>query len=411
MSADGREYLSWGADQRLVWGSTAARDRRVVLPRTAGAGVTAMAFAPAARVAVVGTTQGVAELWDLETSTERRRWSDHSGAIRCVAWSADGSRFATAGDDAVVRVREAETGNLVAALTGHAEAVRHLVFSRDGRRLASEGGDRAVKIWDLGERRQLLGRPVLPGRVLDLRETDRGFVMATQLHAKLTLVLERLEDPGGAVEIPYSSAVRLSSGRFSADGRRFFGARDRTLMVWEASEGVLLLTLNDAVPAPFSGFDLSADQRCLVAGDRQGASRSSRLPGAVPVNSAGTWPGRRMGLSVDGSPSSGRMGCDEAVASRALAGPAVVAGSGVGDFRGGADVAMEVPARAPARVAGSLGPGRPRWLAATSAPDAGGAAAERGARRSMAAAHRNRGGRRGDAAGLFLERPERTPAG
>lgn len=270
VSADGREYLSWGADQRLVWGSTAARDRRVVLPRTAGAGVTAMAFAPAARVAVVGTTQGVAELWDLETSSERRRWSDHSGAIRCVAWSADGSRFATAGDDAVVRVREAETGNLVAALTGHAEAVRHLVFSRDGRRLASEGGDRAVKIWDLGERRQLLGRPVLPGRVLDLRETDRGFVMATQLHAKLTLVLERLEDPGGAVEIPYSSAVRLSSGRFSADGRRFFGARDRTLMVWEASEGVLLLTLNDAVPAPFSGFDLSADQRCLVAGDRQG---------------------------------------------------------------------------------------------------------------------------------------------
>jgi WD40 repeat protein/predicted Ser/Thr protein kinase len=292
VSAAGRECLSWAADQRLVWRSTPAREPPTVLPRAAVASVTAIAFAPGAKLAVVGTAPGVVELWDLEAFTQRGHWSDHRGAVRWVAWNADGSQFATAGDDAVVQVRETATGNTLARLTGHTGAARQVVFSRDGRRVASVGSEPSVKIWNIGEQRQVQGQPVRRGRVLDLVATDRGFLMATQSAADQRIAIEDPEDQGRAVELPNPGGVRLIAGRLSAEGRRFFGGRDRSLLVWDAHEGVLLLTLNDAVPAPVSALALSGDQQCLVAGDRQGGitvfdAPSHAVQGKPPV-SAGT---------------------------------------------------------------------------------------------------------------------------
>jgi WD40 repeat protein len=61
--------------------------------------------------------------------------------------------LASAGDDRVVRLWDA-AGQELLALRGHTGAVRAVVFSPDGTRLASGGDDRTVKVWDgtpLGE--------------------------------------------------------------------------------------------------------------------------------------------------------------------------------------------------------------------------------------------------------------------
>jgi WD40 repeat protein len=72
---------------------------------------------------------------------------DHVGPVYALAFSLDGRRLATAGQDAAVRVWDASTGALAMTMRGHAGAVRSLAFSPGGR-LASAGDDKVVRLWD-----------------------------------------------------------------------------------------------------------------------------------------------------------------------------------------------------------------------------------------------------------------------
>jgi WD40 repeat protein len=68
--------------------------------------------------------------------------------VRGVAFSPDGTRLATAGEDQTVRVWDAHTGHQVLELKGHRHWVACVAFSPDGMRLATGGFDGLARPWD-----------------------------------------------------------------------------------------------------------------------------------------------------------------------------------------------------------------------------------------------------------------------
>ena len=163
---------------------------------------------------------------------------------RVSAWSPDGKRLAIGGDDTYIWIFNTTTWELEGKLAGHTGSVLTLDFSPDGKRLASGSGtdkvfmhnvpENAVRIWDMERMAGILtieGEPrPKPGT---LKHTD------------------------GVMEV-----------RWSADGKRIVSASDdKTLKMWNATNGSLLFTLNGHAGGVLS-VDWSPDGTKLISGSR-----------------------------------------------------------------------------------------------------------------------------------------------
>ncbi|MBM3983689.1 MAG: WD40 repeat domain-containing protein [Planctomycetes bacterium] len=102
--------------------------------------------------------------WDTETREKVRGFETHDKKwVRSVAASPDGKLVASAGDDMVGRLWDAESGKLVHELVGHDKLTPYgLVsklyccrFSPDGRHLATGDQTGTAIVWDVGTGKQV----------------------------------------------------------------------------------------------------------------------------------------------------------------------------------------------------------------------------------------------------------------
>ena len=137
----------------------------------------------------VATTVGT-WIYEVQTGEEIDLLPAHATYVRSVAFSPDGTLFATGNDDGSIEVWDTQTGENKATFVGHGGSVNSVAFSPQEQILASGSYDNTVQLWDVHT-----GEPL---------KTFRGH--------------------GGGV---YCVA-------YSPDGEAIAsGARDSTLLLWE----------------------------------------------------------------------------------------------------------------------------------------------------------------------------------
>ncbi|SCO84451.1 related to RSA4-WD-repeat protein required for maturation and efficient intra-nuclear transport [Fusarium oxysporum] len=73
----------------------------------------------------------------------------HSSSVNLVVFSHDSKKVASASDDKVIRIWDAETGECERVLEGHSDCVSSAVFSHDSKKVASASDDNTVRIWNV----------------------------------------------------------------------------------------------------------------------------------------------------------------------------------------------------------------------------------------------------------------------
>ncbi|UCF33767.1 MAG: protein kinase, partial [Phycisphaerales bacterium] len=111
-------------------------------------GAFAVAFSPDGGRVVSGGQDCTVRIWDRASGTELAAMSGHTGKVYSVNYSPDGSRIVSGSNDGTIRIWDAEQFEEIIELHGHTSYVHSVCFSPDGTMLASGSGDGTVCIWD-----------------------------------------------------------------------------------------------------------------------------------------------------------------------------------------------------------------------------------------------------------------------
>ncbi|CAN5295891.1 hypothetical protein BH11PLA2_BH11PLA2_28800 [soil metagenome] len=144
VTKDGKHFASAGKDKIIRVVDAAGQPVRQFSGHTSV--ITALAMRPDSNQIASASDDGSVRVWDLDPIDEHRAASEAKEPLWAVAVASDGSRFAAAGADKLIRVYAA-TGKLEQTLEGSKAAVTALLFLTD-EKLLSVGGDKLIRVWD-----------------------------------------------------------------------------------------------------------------------------------------------------------------------------------------------------------------------------------------------------------------------
>jgi WD40 repeat protein len=104
----------------------------------------------------------------------------HSGPVRAVAISADGTHIVSGSDDSTVRVWEMESGRVAAMLQGHSDRVNAVAISADGTRIVSGSYDSTVRVWEMESGREVATLQGHSGPVLAVAISADGQIITSR---------------------------------------------------------------------------------------------------------------------------------------------------------------------------------------------------------------------------------------
>lgn len=112
-----------------------------------------VAFSPDGKTLAVGDRNNITTVIGLPTLRPITGLHCGRGRVAAVAFSPDGQSLAVA-DGASLILWNWATGERLFTIPAHTKALRSLAFSPDGGRIVTGGNDQLVKVWDLASRRE-----------------------------------------------------------------------------------------------------------------------------------------------------------------------------------------------------------------------------------------------------------------
>jgi WD40 repeat protein/class 3 adenylate cyclase len=216
---------------------------------------------------------GVVDVRDARTGERVRSFKGHEVDINSVAFSADGSKLATTGDDGALRVWNPRSGRKMGDFRGRSTLVLGASFSPDGSMVAGAWLDEdLVRVWNVATGRlvRAIAAPHKPfatsfspdGTRLGIAAIDDAAAVVVDVRSgRKLLALEGHES--GLNDIDWSP-----NGRWVATS-----GSDSTLRIWDADTGRSRFTLFSQ-SGPISHADWNADSTRLITG---GADASATL--------------------------------------------------------------------------------------------------------------------------------------
>lgn len=264
--------------------------------------VVAVAWSPDGQRVITTGQDRTARLWNPATG-QLQHVLAHRSLVARMAWSPDGRYVATASESGFsggqVRIWSPDSGTLCRRLDGHADSIESLAWSPDGLKLATASFDATARIWDAETGKVMLHLDRHRGPVETVAWSPDGQWLATSSrdgtariwNARTGRTKHRLGPHGGEV----------CEFAWSPDGNLVATCVDNTTSVWDCVSGELRHTFGVHTEIVVA-LAWSPDGAYLATGSRDATAViwDARLGAVAHVLAGHTRMVRRVAWSPDG---------------------------------------------------------------------------------------------------------------
>lgn len=226
-------------------------------------GITPLALQPSGRL-VAGGRGRLIELRDIVTGAEKFPHRGHKHSVRRVAFSSDGRRLASAGDDGTVQIWEPPSTEPVQEIMAW-QPVHSMALTPDNRILITGSRDR-IRVWNLGTGQivQNFAEPTQPTQSMAMSLDGKTLVAGGDDR------VVRVWDFDGGTFTPRHALLGHTNLVFAVTVNQegtlaASGGADAQIRVWDILAGKTRLILNNQQNVRC--LKLSPDGRFLAAGD------------------------------------------------------------------------------------------------------------------------------------------------
>ncbi|RYP12752.1 hypothetical protein DL767_011135 [Monosporascus sp. MG133] len=210
--------------------------------------VSALLFAPVNSI-IRGLFAAEEPSWVLTKPIAEPNWSPclqtlegHSGSVKSVAFSPDGSRIVSGSEDCTIKIWDAKSGKEVHTLKGYRFSVASVAFSPDGSRIVSGSEDRTIKIWDTKSGKEVRTLEGYWSPVKSVAFSPDGSRIVSGLYNDTVKIWDAKSGKEVRTLKGYWSPV--NSVAFSPDGSYIVsGSYGGTIKIWDTKSGKEVRTL------------------------------------------------------------------------------------------------------------------------------------------------------------------------